>query len=73
MGFSSVVKSTAVGGLFWSVFDWYPSHLSTGDRKLLLKLDRSILIFASLSFFCKFLDQSNITSQCTLFLSCDRV
>lgn len=64
MTIASAVKSTAVGRLFWSIFNWYPSTLSASDRRLLLKLDRSILIFASLSFFCKFLDQSNITSTC---------
>lgn len=57
---SALIQRTAVGRLLWSVFDWYPSSMSTSDRTLLKKLDRSILIFACLSFFCKFLDQSNI-------------
>ncbi|KAM0751301.1 MFS general substrate transporter [Meredithblackwellia eburnea MCA 4105] len=62
MGVNTFFQRTAVGRLAWSVFDWYPSSLNASDRTLLRKLDRSILIFASLSFFCKFLDQSNITN-----------
>ncbi|KAJ9110729.1 hypothetical protein QFC20_002770 [Naganishia adeliensis] len=46
-----------------NVFDWYPSHYSSLERKLLRKLDCSLLVFASLSFFCKYLDQSNITNS----------
>lgn len=61
MTLASAVKRNPVGRVFWELFNWYPSHLSPSDRTLLLKLDRSILIFASLSFFCKYLDQSNIT------------
>jgi hypothetical protein len=44
------------------VFNWYPKHLPPAERKLLRKLDLCILVFACLSFFCKFLDQSNITN-----------
>lgn len=32
-----------------NVFDWYPSHYSPLERKLLRKLDSSLLVFASLS------------------------
>jgi hypothetical protein len=32
-----------------NVFDWYPSHYSPVERKLLRKLDCSLLVFASLS------------------------
>lgn len=32
-----------------NVFDWYPSHYSPLERKLLRKLDCSLLVFASLS------------------------
>ncbi|KAK4699614.1 MFS transporter, ACS family, pantothenate transporter, partial [Phenoliferia sp. Uapishka_3] len=59
---AALLQRTAVGRLLVSVFDWYPSSMSPSDRKLLKKLDRSILVFACLSFFCKFLDQSNITN-----------
>ncbi|KIY53255.1 MFS general substrate transporter [Fistulina hepatica ATCC 64428] len=59
---SAFLKRSSVGRVFLDVFDWYPSHLPAAEQKLLRKLDLSILIFASLSFFCKFLDQSNITN-----------
>lgn len=32
-----------------NVFDWYPSDYSPQERKLLRKLDYTLLIFASLS------------------------
>ncbi|KAG8162033.1 hypothetical protein KVR01_007798 [Diaporthe batatas] len=42
-------------GVFKEVFNWYPSEL-------LLKLDISILVFACLCFFVKYLDQTNISN-----------
>ncbi|ODN83497.1 hypothetical protein L202_01631 [Cryptococcus amylolentus CBS 6039] len=44
------------------VFDWYPAHYPKQERKLLRKMDIGILIFGCLSFFCKYLDQTNITN-----------
>ena len=62
MGVVRQLQRTSVGRVFVDVFDWYPAHLPTRERKLLRKLDCSILIFACLQFFVKFLDQSNITN-----------
>ncbi|KAI5478862.1 MFS general substrate transporter [Pseudohyphozyma bogoriensis] len=59
---SGFFQKAALGRLLYNVFDWYPAHLSATDRRLLRKLDLSILVFASLSFFCKFLDQTNVTN-----------
>ncbi|KAJ5899567.1 hypothetical protein N7495_004311 [Penicillium taxi] len=52
-------------GLFKEVFNWYPSSYPAEERKLLFKLDLSILIFACLCFFVKYLDQSNISNAYT--------
>ncbi|KAF2140988.1 uncharacterized protein K452DRAFT_299053 [Aplosporella prunicola CBS 121167] len=52
-------------GVIKEVFNWYPSSYSTQERKLLFKLDLSILIFACLCFFTKYLDQSNISNAYT--------
>ncbi|PYH94024.1 MFS general substrate transporter [Aspergillus ellipticus CBS 707.79] len=49
-------------GLLKEVFNWYPSHYPAGERKLLFKLDLSILVFACLCFFVKYLDQTNISN-----------
>ncbi|KUI67531.1 Pantothenate transporter liz1 [Cytospora mali] len=49
-------------GLFKEVFNWYPSEYPEAERKLLLKLDISILVFACLCFFVKYLDQTNISN-----------
>jgi len=49
-------------GVFKDVFDWYPTSSSAEERKLLFKLDLSILIFACCCFFTKFLDQTNISN-----------
>ncbi|KAM0543430.1 hypothetical protein ACHAPJ_012293 [Fusarium lateritium] len=48
--------------LFKEIFNWYPSHYPLEERKLLFKLDVSILVFACLCFFVKFLDQTNISN-----------
>lgn len=45
-----------------SMFVWYPSNYSPDERKVLFKLDLSILIYGCTSFFAKFLDQTNITN-----------
>ncbi|KAK7519051.1 major facilitator superfamily domain-containing protein [Phyllosticta citriasiana] len=52
-------------GVFKEVFNWYPSLYPLEERKLLFKLDLSILIFACLCFFTKYLDQSNISNAYT--------
>ncbi|GAD94613.1 hypothetical protein NECHADRAFT_37175 [Paecilomyces variotii No. 5] len=44
------------------VFNWYPSEYPSQERKLLFKLDLSILVFACLCFFVKYLDQTNISN-----------
>ncbi|KZT53557.1 major facilitator superfamily transporter [Calocera cornea HHB12733] len=62
MGLESFLNKSLAGRVLLEVFNWYPSHLPQAERSLLRKLDRSILVFACLSFFCKFLDQSNITN-----------
>ncbi|KAI1483671.1 MFS general substrate transporter [Daldinia eschscholtzii] len=49
-------------GLIKEIFNWYPSSYPAAERKLLFKLDLSILIFACLCFFVKFLDQTNISN-----------
>ncbi|KAI8254452.1 hypothetical protein K4K53_009142 [Colletotrichum sp. SAR 10_77] len=56
------VKKNKVGAVVLSVFDWYPSHYPAAERKLLRKLDLAILVFGSLSFFCRFLGQQNVTN-----------
>lgn len=43
-----------------SMFVWYPAAYSIEERKLLFKLDLSILVYGCTSFFVKFLDQTNI-------------
>ncbi|CAK7225566.1 hypothetical protein SBRCBS47491_005932 [Sporothrix bragantina] len=48
--------------LFKEVFNWYPSEYPSAERKLLFKLDLSILVFACLCFFVKYLDQTNISN-----------
>ncbi|WOO83011.1 Pantothenate transporter liz1 [Vanrija pseudolonga] len=58
----AALKRNTFGAVLVDVFDWYPSHLPKPERKLLRKLDLTILIYACLSFFCKFLDQSNLTN-----------
>ncbi|OJD36792.1 vitamin h transporter [Diplodia corticola] len=52
-------------GVVKEVFNWYPSHYPAKERKLLFKLDLSILIFSCLCFFTKYLDQSNLSNAYT--------
>ncbi|KAJ5914160.1 MFS general substrate transporter [Penicillium tannophilum] len=51
-------------GFFKEVFNWYPSSYPSEERKLLFKLDVSILVFACLCFFGsrKSSDQTNISN-----------
>ncbi|KAK1716069.1 major facilitator superfamily transporter [Colletotrichum acutatum] len=60
--FTQKVKGNKIGAVILSVFDWYPSHYPAEERKLLRKLDLAILVFGSLSFFCRFLGQQNVTN-----------
>ncbi|WAO87202.1 Hypothetical protein NCS54_00450500 [Fusarium falciforme] len=55
-------KRLSLLGLLKEIFNWYPSEYSSEERKLLFKLDVSILVFACLCFFVKFLDQTNISN-----------
>ncbi|KAL4875630.1 major facilitator superfamily domain-containing protein [Aspergillus karnatakaensis] len=55
-------KKRSLWGTIKEVFNWYPSAYPIEERKLLFKLDVSILVFACLCFFVKFLDQTNITN-----------
>ncbi|RYP93820.1 hypothetical protein DL770_000016 [Monosporascus sp. CRB-9-2] len=42
------------------IFDWYPSHYSAEEKRLLRKQDSIILPLCCLMFFIKWLDSSNI-------------
>ncbi|KAM0807021.1 putative Major facilitator superfamily (MFS) profile domain-containing protein [Seiridium cardinale] len=44
------------------IFDWYPSHYSAEERKLLRKQDCIILPLCCMMFFLKWLDSSNINT-----------
>lgn len=45
------------------IFDWYPAHYSPVERKLLRKIDASILTFACISFFVKVRRKRNSLSS----------
>ncbi|KAI0895047.1 putative pantothenate transporter [Annulohypoxylon nitens] len=47
---------------FMASIGWYPEDMPEEERRLILKLDLSILIFGCLSFFTKYLDQQSITN-----------
>ncbi|KAL3418814.1 vitamin H transporter [Phlyctema vagabunda] len=55
-------EKKTVGAVFKDVFQWYPKEYPVVERKLLFKLDVSILTYACFCFFTKFLDQTNITN-----------
>ncbi|KAF5487717.1 Pantothenate transporter liz1 [Colletotrichum siamense] len=42
------------------IFDWYPSHYSKEEKRLLRKLDSVLLSLCCLMFFLKWLDSANI-------------
>ncbi|KAF7304315.1 MFS general substrate transporter [Mycena chlorophos] len=46
----------------WVGYLWDTADLGVEERRLLFKVDASLLLFASLGYFIKNLDQSNITS-----------
>ncbi|KAL4793672.1 major facilitator superfamily domain-containing protein [Aspergillus venezuelensis] len=58
---SAIILVIALG-VVKEVFNWYPSAYPSEERKLLFKLDVSILVYACLCFFVKFLDQTNISN-----------
>lgn len=47
---------------FMTYLHWYPPDQAEEEKRLILKLDLSILIFGCLSFFTKYLDQQSITN-----------
>lgn len=61
---SSSSKSKGVNAWirFMTYLHWYPPDKDEEEKRLILKLDLSILIFGGLSFFTKYLDQQSITN-----------
>ncbi|KAL7619976.1 hypothetical protein AAE478_010524 [Parahypoxylon ruwenzoriense] len=47
---------------FMTSIGWYPKDMTIEEKRMILKLDLSILIFGCLSFFTKYLDQQSITN-----------
>ncbi|THY07604.1 putative allantoate permease [Aureobasidium pullulans] len=47
---------------FLTSLHWYPKDMPSEEKKLILRLDLSILIFGCLSFFTKYLDQASLTN-----------
>lgn len=47
---------------FMTYLRWYQPDQDEDEKRLILKLDLSILIFGCLSFFTKYLDQQSITN-----------
>jgi hypothetical protein len=47
---------------FFQLFNWYPTGYDAKEKKLLFKLDITLLIYCCVSFFCKYLDQTNINN-----------
>lgn len=54
--FQKIVKA------FYQLFNWYPSVYESKEKRLLFKLDVTLLIYVCVSFFCKYLDQININN-----------
>ena len=46
----------------WQSYIWDTLDKSPEERKFLFKLDSAILTFATLGYFIKYLDQSNINN-----------
>ncbi|KAL1595295.1 hypothetical protein SLS60_009985 [Paraconiothyrium brasiliense] len=60
---SSTEKPTRSFLLAWMyIFDWYPSHYSKEEKKLLRKLDCILLTMCCLCFYIKWLDQNALNS-----------
>ncbi|KPM45197.1 hypothetical protein AK830_g1368 [Neonectria ditissima] len=47
---------------FMTTVGWYPKHMPSSEKLVVLKLDLSILVFGCLSFFTKYLDQQSLTN-----------
>lgn len=60
---SSTEKPNKSLWLAWLyIFDWYPSHYSKEEKKLLRKLDSILLTLCCLCFYIKWLDQNALNS-----------
>lgn len=60
---SSTQKPTRSLKIAWLyIFDWYPSHYSPQEKKLLRKLDGILLTMCCLCFYIKWLDQNALNS-----------
>lgn len=44
------------------LWSWYPSHYSKYERRFLLKVDATVLLFVTLSYYTKYLDSSNVAN-----------
>ena len=53
---------------FLTFLRWYPKDMPSEEKKLILRLDLSIPIFACLSFFTKYLDQASLTNAYVRFV-----
>lgn len=53
---------------FLTFLHWYPKDMPSEEKKLILRLDLSILIFGCLSFFTKYLDQASLTNAYVRFV-----
>jgi ACS family pantothenate transporter-like MFS transporter len=54
---------------FMTYIHWYPPDQDDEEKRLILKLDLSILIFGCLSFFTKYLDQQSVTNAYVRYVS----
>lgn len=64
--------TTGVGDLWIKLMTsarWYPKDMPDEEKRLILKLDLSILVFGCLSFFTKYLDQQSITNAYVRYVS----
>ncbi|KAI1136326.1 putative pantothenate transporter [Hypoxylon sp. FL0543] len=65
-GYEADSKGSSSVGSLWikliTSIGWYPKDMPDEEKRLILKLDLSILIFGCLSFFTKYLDQQSITN-----------
>ncbi|TIA07991.1 putative allantoate permease [Aureobasidium pullulans] len=53
---------------FLTFLHWYPKDMPSEEKKLIPRLDLSILIFGCLSFFTKYLDQASLTNASVRFV-----
>lgn len=45
-----------------NLWNWYPSYYSKYERKFLLKVDLTVLLFVTLSYYTKYLDSANVAN-----------